>query len=64
MSNYYKYQDSDFTYVDPETGLLKNLLGISDLNVLLFVESGIVTKRLQELIRRPIQIFTIPALGL
>ena len=40
MSNFYKYIDPDFTYSD----------------VLLFVESGAVTKRLQELYENPIKI--------
>jgi cell filamentation protein len=49
MSNSYKYIDPDFTYTDPNTGLLRNLQDITDLEVLLFVESSAVTKRLQEL---------------
>jgi cell filamentation protein len=54
MSNSYKYIDPDFTYTDSKTGLLKNLQDITDPDVLLFVESGAVTKRLQELSQRPI----------
>jgi fido (protein-threonine AMPylation protein) len=53
MSNSYKYIDPDFTYTDPETGLLRNLQDITDPEVLLFVESGAVTKRLQELYEYP-----------
>jgi cell filamentation protein len=49
MSNSYKYIDPDFTYTDPNTGLLRNLQDITDPEVLLFVESSAVTKRLQEL---------------
>jgi cell filamentation protein len=49
MSNSYEYLDADFIYTDPNTGLLRNLQDISDPDVLLFVESGVVTKRLQEL---------------
>ena len=56
MSNFYKYIDPDFTYTDPKTGLLRNLQDISDPDVLLFVESGAVTKRLQELYDQPIKI--------
>ena len=56
MSNSYKYIDNQYTYIDPDTGLLKNLLGITDAEVLLFVESGAVTKRLQELYENPIRI--------
>jgi cell filamentation protein len=44
MSNSYKYIDPDYTYTDPKTGILRNLQDISDSDVLLFVESGVVTK--------------------
>ncbi len=56
MSDSYKYIDFDYTYTDPKTGILKNLQGITDPDVLLFVESGAVTKRLQELYNNPIKI--------
>ena len=56
MSNSYKYIDPDFTYTDPETGILRNLQDITDPDVLLFVESGAVTKQLQELYEKPIKI--------
>jgi cell filamentation protein len=56
MSDSYKYIDFDYTYVDPKTGILKNIPGITDPDVLLFVESGAVTKRLQELYNNPIKI--------
>ncbi|EON77459.1 Filamentation induced by cAMP protein Fic [Lunatimonas lonarensis] len=56
MSDFYKYIDFDYTYVDPKTGILKNILGITDPDVLLFVESGAVTKRLEELYNNPIKI--------
>ncbi len=56
MSNSYKYLDPDFTYTDPKTGLLRNLHDITDPDVLLFVESSVVTKRLQELYEHPIKI--------
>jgi len=62
MSNSYKYLDPDFTYTDPKTGLLKNLQDITDPDVLLFVESGAVTKRLQELYENPIKIEGIDTL--
>ncbi len=62
MSNSYKYIDPNFTYTDPKTGLLRNLLDISDPDVLLFVESGAVTKRLQELYENPIKIKGIGSL--
>ena len=47
MSNSYKYIDPDYTYTDPISGLLRNKQDITDPEVLLFVESGAVTKRLQ-----------------
>jgi cell filamentation protein len=56
MSDAYKYIDFDYTYTYPKTGILKNLQGITDPDVLLFVESGTVTKRLQELYNNPIKI--------
>ena len=55
-SNSYKYIDPDQTYTDPITGILKNLQGIKDPDVLLFVESSAVTKRLQQLHDNPIEI--------
>ena len=62
MSNSYKYLDPDFTYTDPKTGLLRNLQDITDPDVLLFVESGAVTKRLQELYENPLKIKNIDGL--
>ncbi|HRP90747.1 MAG TPA: Fic family protein [Edaphocola sp.] len=62
MSNSYKYIDPDFTYTDPKTGLLRNLLDIADPDVLLFVESGAITKRLQELYENPIKVKGIDTL--
>lgn len=56
MSNFYQYIDPKYTYTDPATGLLRNLQGITDPDVFLFVESGAVTKRLQELYENPIKI--------
>lgn len=62
MSSSYKYIDPDYSYIDPKTGLLRNLQDISDPDVLLFVESGAVTKRLQELDEKPIKIKGIDSL--
>jgi cell filamentation protein len=56
MSDSYKYIDPDFTYTDPNTGLLRNLQNIADPDILLFVESAAITKRLQELYENPIKI--------
>lgn len=62
MSNSYKYIDPDFTYTDPKTGLLRNLQDIIDPDVLLFVESGAVIKRLQDLYENPMKIKGIDSL--
>lgn len=62
MSNSYKYIEPDFTYTDPDTGLLRNKQDITDPDVLLFVESGAVTKRLQELYESPTKIKGIDSL--
>lgn len=56
MSNSYKYIDPDYTYTDPNTGLLRNLKSLTEADVLLFVESSAVTKRLKELYENPIKI--------
>lgn len=62
MSNSYKYIDPDYTYTDPKTGILRNLLNITESDVLLFVESGAVTKRLQQLHESPIKVEGIDSL--
>ena len=62
MSNSYKYIDLENSYIDPKTGLLKNLQDITDPDVLIFVESSAVTKRLQELYENPIKISGIDSL--
>ena len=62
MSDSYKYIDPDYTYTDPVKGVLRNLLDISDSEVLHFVESSAVTKRLQELYDNPIGINGIKSL--
>ena len=62
MSNSYKYIDPDYTYTDPKSRLLRNLQDITDPEVLLFVESGAVTKRLQELYENSIKIKGVESL--
>lgn len=62
MSNSYNYIDHDYTYIDPKTGILRNLADISDHDVLIFVESATVAKRLQELYDNPIKIKGIESL--
>lgn len=56
MSSIYKYNDPDYIYTDPKTGVLRNLADITDEDVLRFVETGAVTKRAQELQENPIKI--------
>lgn len=62
MSESYHYLDPDSTYTDPKTGLLRNLQNITDPEVLNFVESSVVTKRLKELYENPIKIKGIDSL--
>ncbi|OYU83385.1 MAG: hypothetical protein CFE24_11590 [Flavobacterium sp. BFFFF2] len=62
MSDSYNYLDPNYTYTYPNTGILRNLQDILDAEVLLFVESGAVTKRLQELYEKPIFIIGIESL--
>lgn len=62
MSKSYKYIDSDFTYVDPKSGILKNLVDINDAEDLLFFESVAVTKRISELHIKPIKIVGLESL--
>ena len=56
MSDAYKFVDPDYTYTDPNTGILRNLADIKEQDVLLFFESGAVTKRIKELYENPIKI--------
>jgi len=62
MSDSYNYVDPDYTYTDPNTGILRNLADITDHDVLLFVESGAVAKRIQELYENPFKIKGIESL--
>lgn len=62
MSDTYRYIDPDYSYIDPKTGMLRNLADIADEDVLRFVESGAVTKRARELYENPIQIKDIASL--
>ena len=52
----YQYIDPDNSYIDSKTGIIRNLADITEYDVLLFVESGVVTKRTQELFLNPIKI--------
>ena len=62
MSNSYKYIDPDYTYTDPKSGILRNLQDITDEDDLVFVESGAISKRLDELYEKPIKIKGIESL--
>lgn len=62
MSDSYKYIDPDYTYSNPKTGVLRNLADITDSDVLLFVESSVVTKRIHEFYKNPIKIKGIESL--
>jgi len=56
MANQYHYLDHDYIYTDPKTGVLRNLANITDLDTLILIESGAVTKRIAELQTTPIKI--------
>ena len=56
MPNQYRYIDPDYTYTDPKTGMLRNLVNVTDFNTLLLIESGAVAKRIAELQENPIKI--------
>ena len=56
MPNKYHYIDRDYTYTDPETGVLRNLINAVDFNTLVLIESGAVTKRIAELHENPLRI--------
>jgi cell filamentation protein len=62
MSSSYQYLDPEYAYTDPKTGLLRNLQEITDTDVLRFVESGAVTKRLRELDENPLTIQGVDSL--
>lgn len=62
MSNSYKYIDLNYTYIDPNTGILRNLQNISNADELIFVESSAVTKWLKELYEKPIRVKGIETL--
>ena len=62
MPEPYEYIDPDYTYTDPETGILRNLAGINDPQDLLFFESAAVLKRAKELEIQPIAIHNTASL--
>lgn len=56
MSDAYHYIDLKYAYVDPNSGILKNLPNLTEEKDLLFFESSTVSKRLEELYSNPINI--------
>ena len=56
MSDGYTYLDQSSAYIDPETGILRNLLGFVRAEDLQFFESVTVSKRLRELRHHPLHI--------
>ena len=54
MSNDYQYDDPDFVYTDPVTGVLRNKHGIDDEQLLTLTEGFEVARRLEELEDHPI----------
>ncbi len=56
MPDSYKYIDLDYTYTDSKTGILRNIADITDPDDLLFFESVVVAKRIQEFYEKPIKI--------
>jgi cell filamentation protein len=56
MRNDYQYLDPDYTYTDPETGVLRNLENIVDHDALVFAETAATTKRANELKAKPIRV--------
>lgn len=56
MSDAYKYIDLKYSYVDPNSGILKNLPNLTEEKDLHFFESSAVSKRLEELYSNPIKI--------
>ena len=61
MSDGYRYIDSKFTYIDPVSGILRNLPNLTDESDLLFFESSAVAKRIEELHSNPIKIINSDA---
>lgn len=56
MSNGYQYIDLKHDYINPISGILKNLPNLTEESDLLFFESSAVSKRLEELHTNPIKI--------
>jgi len=52
----YQYLDPDYTYTDPKTGILRNIAGIVNQELLVAFESLHVARRLEELEQKPIKV--------
>ena len=62
MRTDYQYIDRDYIYTDPQTGVLRNLGGITHKEALVFAEAAAVTKRSGELYAKAIRIKDVEAL--
>ena len=62
MRDEYKYIDQEYTYIDPKTGVLRNLGNIDDERLLSAFEGLKVARRLEELNDNPIKIINSSAL--
>jgi cell filamentation protein len=56
MRDAYQYIDPDYTYTDPQTGILRNLFNITDKEALVFLENNVTGMRAAELEAHPIGI--------
>jgi cell filamentation protein len=56
MKGAYQYLDHDYSYIDPQTGVMRNKAGIDDDRLLTAFESLKVSKRLEELRAKPMKI--------
>ncbi|MDR1740163.1 MAG: Fic family protein [Bacteroidales bacterium] len=56
MPNSYQYLDPEYVYTDPETGILRNLAGVTDKETLILIEAGATAKCINELQKTPLKI--------
>ncbi|GMO33765.1 MAG: hypothetical protein Ta2B_14220 [Termitinemataceae bacterium] len=62
MRNAYSYIDPDYTYTDPQTGVMRNKENINDAKILTDYESFKSAERMEELQLKPIKIKNSDAL--
>ncbi|MBU9721657.1 hypothetical protein [Bacillus alkalicola] len=55
----YKYEDPDYLYVDPDSGVLRNEFNIKSAQELQTKEYRIVTKKLLDLFENPIHVYSM-----